>query len=295
MPKWIIYILIVLIIVGLIISIYIIGLNWGDKIKQSLISIIGVGTLTILITTFSLLKETKIENDFLTSMLISNETKLPFRVIYSGDNFFWERQDELGSVSYDLNKDPEFKLDSTGNNKVCSTGLQYLILKYLLNLDSKKIRMQQIGNRLILTNHKPELPSDLTDYSGEFDSELTKIDLYVDSPFKLNQNNYFLPQGTKLRVYNSKDSSKYNIIELYKKNYFKFKIKIRGVGKSRDEIAVPNAEIEKTDVTNFYSYSYNIEMSATFDKITSLSTKSEEYKKWIDYIMKEINNYFSDM
>jgi hypothetical protein len=294
MPTWIIISLIVVTIIGLAVSGYVISLNLSSKILYSTFSILGLGLLSLVITTFSILKEENTETRFLTTILVSSANNLPFSITYTGTENFIERHDEIGIISSYLLKDPNYKMDSTNSNRnLCKASLQYQIIKKILDLNNNTTRVQQHNDKLKLTSRNSIVPKDICECSVKSKKELTKIDRYIASPKKiLAFMPLALPEGAEIKVDNS--TNDYKII-IEKKNYFKFQVVIKVLSRSQENTSVYKELIsEFPKINNYYSVILEVKINSHFEKLTSESNKTKEYKEWLKYLSHEIEEYFSD-
>lgn len=278
-------------VIFFIIALYLIYMNRGDKITQSIIPFIFISAITLFLTNYFQLKEENQNHSFFSTMVISNSRNLPYRVdYYNGTNSYMQRQEAYGLVSYALNEHSGFKNnEETNNNYICISLLQHKILNFLLTGTNNSLRIQKDSGVNILNKREAYFPEDLVNNDKILSYET--VDAYISSasPNRIQRNMILVPKGTEIV-----ESSKYlEEIKVFKKHYFEITIKSKFIHDSTD-----NHKVADVKSFNFedehHTKVLKTEIAVRFNKISSLSKKQDDYKKWVEYLINLIIEELDD-
>ena len=184
------------------------------------------------------------------------------------------------------------------------------LLQYKLILDLHSIHWESIRSEEYFeegfkyfsqTKHKAFKFSESENVFGEVRAQLSQLRFHQSAInlFKHENGRFLLPKGTKVLITKPKDenSTQRGKINLSKKNFFDIEFTIKKVGKGR-EVALPAGVellIKKETANNFVTYSFMIDIIANFEKLTALNPKTEEYKKWVAWLFKQLDEIYSPL
>jgi hypothetical protein len=160
--------------------------------------------------------------------------------------------------------------------------VSFLLFVVIINL---------LGRRDIIPNQCPrklEPPQDFV--KSEKILNYKTADAYIQSPVhKIERKMIFLPEGAEVIV-----SSKFlEEIKIRKPNYFEITIKSKLIHNSSENHKL--AGFEGFNLADpFYTKVMKTDISVKFDKISSLSKKQDDYKKWINSMVDLILDELKD-
>lgn len=283
-------------------------LNWSYKVQASLISIILVGTGTILVTIFSGLKNQTITERFVTTVFV-NDTSARFEPfpsekskVYGRTQILRQYSDQAmageknGGIWFDKYPMPSKDEEWFDFNREALTYDLFKVIQVLSASGAVYDFSEGIG---AIGIQKIEMPSDCQPLEfGLIKSDFEKFHgieyegLLSGSTGRMKIN---LPKGTSVKMYSVKEKDHFpvSILEFEKKMYFKITFKVMKI--TEPNLNLPTKLIDPTiDLKKIRSYSYMVEINSDFEKYSSSGDKSAQYVNWASSIFAVIKQRYDD-
>lgn len=294
-------------------TIWLIALNWSDKVYGPLLSLLFVGALTTFITVYLSLKESNDEVVFTTSVVMNTEDQLPFFIIPDPKNLkITKRFSNLSSLGRPARNNDGMKsivierpINYEETSKFCGELLQYKIIRDIYDLQKRKSGMSEsIGenNRVIKTEvFVPYKLTETTIIDGKNIYQTISKNRFANSDmeqFDWENTSYPFPKNTSLEfdyVHSSESTGvmKHKIL-LKNPNFFNIEITIEPMISSGLPSLPEGLQLSMEEVQKSITYNFEITMKAKFEKWTSGNWRTDEYKEWAKRLFSGIRNNLSD-
>mgnify|MGYP001585908178 FL=1 len=294
-------------------TIILVRLNYNQDVQAKIISGLLIGVATVFITVYFPLTETKIEKVFTTSIVIDEQEHLPIFVIPHNSS---QRVNDRLSKIYNLSNPSigsgsETKLIIQKPNNFGET-IRFLqeLIQYKLISDLADVQRviwsissdnTSEGTRTRANFNQPVKPSDLGKLEGKevlkilADNQFSKGQLEI---WKWGNGDLPVPQSTKLTIEHIPSSEKTGVekhkVILIKPNYFKIEMIIEPMVGSGTGVLPEGLVIDHEIAKRSQTYHFSVTMMAVFDRITSGSPKTIEYKRWAEWLFDVIERVNSD-
>jgi len=310
MLKTIIVISLIGIILLLGATVTLVFLNLNQEILAKVVVGVLIGIVTVFTMIFFSLEENSVEKKFSTMVLFNQEEKLPANVL-NVTKFAPDAQliAALGRSTKDgIKPDITKSINEQESIRYLEELIQYKLIRDIATIQKTewKVGIYKTPQDITMKTAISSLvrPSDLIEVNGEKVLEAFSKNSFSkgDRQFWLHKDplpaaniTLLLPRGTEIVVDDLRSPEgkvdKERII-LSKKNYFRIEILIElligGVPIPKD-IILPESEKGKCR-----QYLFVVSMKADFDRITSKSPLSVEYRKWAEWLFKEIEEINSN-
>lgn len=284
MFKLLIYLSSTSLIILIIVTAILVKMNWSEKLLSPLLSIALVGTVTTFITVLIMLKESTIEKDLSTVIVIDERTNLPPFISYSDTN---EQNNRLSGYNTLANpievlngkQTAYFETPKNFEETIgfCEELLQYKLFKDIVEMQTPKIATTQGLAGVSSTVYKPfKLTTGKNIPLKEYSIELDPIRFSKKARERFNWDHiYFkLPAGTNVsfeKIPSSETSGveKHKII-LQKLYFFKIEITIETFGATGLNSVPLGLQIEPVEaIKTCKTYFFLISLKATFERFTA--------------------------
>lgn len=279
-------------------------LNWSYKVQASLISIALVGTGTVLVTIFSGLKDQRVIERFVSTVIV-NDTTVRFAAfpdekskIYGRSQMLNQYADQStvgekdGSLVFD--KYPKLTNDDEWYD-FNREAFAYDLLKYIGVLSSSGAAYDFSSGIANIGIQKIDLPTDckLVNYK----SIESKFEKFHGIEFErasgwLNVN---VPAKTEIKMYSIKEKGHFpvSVLEFNKNLYFQIAFKVTRITDPNTNLPekLLNPDIETTKLR---AYSYSIEMVGEFSKYSSSGDKSSQYALWCNSLFAAVKQRYDN-
>ena len=300
MYRIIFYLVVICLVLLISITIFLVILNWNDKVKNTLLPILLIGTATTLATVLLLLRDSKSESSIVTSIVYNVDDKyipnIPFDEKIDNSKKLQDIIASTGINKITFKDKPLIIYDTPKNINEIQNLLKELILyqnlKLIADIQYHQIGVSQYTWGVDTFIHEPIKVKGLVHYKGtEFLDELNKF-RFLKNPsekFGWERKSIKLPKGTKIIF--DKDNSK---LILKKNYYFEFEIMVKPFGSTGKGNIPATLKIPKEIKDKCSTFTFQLNFKVNYDKLTAGNWKKEEYEKWIDWIIEQISNQFSD-
>jgi hypothetical protein len=274
----------------LVATVYLVAVNWSDDMYPRVVSALGAGALTLLVTVLATLKNSREELKFTTTVLFDNSTRrLPIL-----------RPDPAHGFSITLERLNDLATATAGQSAPQTPDEVFVflgeLLQYRLLVDLRDI--QRTGTSVGVMVGSPSLEvrpaQPIVTTSDRIEVAPSEIVGYSSNRFSKSETAEFgwqtmggvrVPRGTSIHLSQRTGPTKHTI-ELLKRNYFKFEISIEGIsggppGRLPQGLLLPGS--------NASAYIYDVAMTAEFEKLTAGNWRTAEYKRWVGWLMSEIS------
>jgi hypothetical protein len=275
---------------------YLVWMNWSEQLYGPLFSVLLAATITLLLAVLATLKSTSEESKFPTSIVFDDAIHKP-PIIFPdiGSTEAINRMNALGAVASQEKSTPN-TLDEIFI--YCGEIIQYKLLTDIRDLGRLGTGISQsVGsNTLRILSAEPivklqdqiELPpSQIKGYDlNRFaDTQIAKFGWEMFGGVRV-------PEGTKIElkyIPSSKDTGPdKHVIQLTKKNYFDLEITISAFGGGAPGNLPPGISLQPDVAKHSTTYVYDINMRAQFEKLTAGNWRTEHYKKWVNWLMTQV-------
>jgi hypothetical protein len=315
MAKFIIFsALIGILLLGLA-TIGLVFLNWSDKVWNPLLSLLFVGTITTFVTVLVILKESKEEAAFTTSIVVDEDEHLPLFVFPQPQNLELSlRLSDLATLSRPVIQDGDKTVMTVSRPtnheetvRFCGELLQYkaiLLIKEILSTVWSSSQTTR-ADGTISVNSKvfiQKKPSDLTNVPGQQLWPTVKKNRFSEGLMQqvhwgMEVSFYPLPRGTSLSISHLPPSEKTgvekHIVVLEKPYFFTIKIIIEPIGVASLSSLPEGLGIAPEKAKRCRTYIYAVKLEAKFEKYTAGNWRTEEYKNWVKWMFTEIQERLS--
>lgn len=143
-------------------------------------------------------------------------------------------------------------------------------------------------------------PFELTSRDNLFQSakaELSKLRFADDhtSIFNFEDGRFELPDSTEFSIISPKHDNQHGVIKLAKKNFFDIQFSVKMADNPQEGILPEGVRLAiqpDTPKEKFVTYPCFIKVQAHFNKLTALSPKTDEYKKWVEWLLAEFGEEY---
>lgn len=276
-----------------IIGTYLLCLNWSPKVIAPIAVIFLGGLLSSVITTLFILEESTIKSSFPVYIVVDRQNNIPPLAFFNSKNSDTTRRLlDFGSLA--LSIEPSGRPSSSNFDEVssfCRELLQFKIVKEIDEVQRRAFSQELKAGRLRSTIHSPIALSDETFLDGKSLRPILTSNRFANSP---SQELFYefarlkLPKGTILRLNPGQ-------VILEKSRFFLVNIKIQTLGTMGPGRAFPEAiDVKFEDQQKYQTFTFAVHLTATFDKLTAQNKRTEEYKKWVEWLFNEIRNELAD-
>lgn len=268
-----------------------------------------VGTATTLVTVYVPLKETNVEETFSTSVVFdtiqgSTPMIMPDQNNLKTSNRLAELF-RLGNPIKNVNGHgvSTLKRPEAGEDPFSYGGelLQYQLFHSIVRIQKgiKKSGMS-FGNSFAIVTKALRLP-DPKDYGGTLLSAIVAGNRFSDSymeEFEWKNAHVSFPQKTNVRFLHRSPamtgSTETFIVRLQKPRYFTIDFSIDPLPSTGPGIFPSGITLSPELAAHCQTYNFQITMRATFNKITSGNSKTEEYKNWASQLFSGLREDLAD-
>lgn len=289
-------------------TITLVVLNWSEKTLAPVLSILLVGTTTILATVLVSLKASTIESAFTTSVVLDTNEGLPPIIIPDASNPRVSARlmefNRLGrpAVNRDEKTTITIQRPTNEDDRFRFTGelLQYRLLHIIGQLQRGGSKVGQMFGASIAAVKKPIQISTLEDYPGT-----TFLDVIVSNRFSNSDMERFfwehihipLPRNTKVSLVHVPTSSvgpEKFIVQLKKPLFFDIQFVIQPMGATGLGILPAGLTLQPDVAARCQTYQMQVTMQAEFEKITAGNSQTQEYKDWANWLYSGVKENLED-
>lgn len=292
-------------------TLYLVSLNWSEKLYGPIVSILLGGTVTSLIAVIVVLKESVSETHWTSSILFDERNGYP-PMCLPPDGPMQERQNSYASLMMPMSMQDGKTLTlappakSPAEMDVAGAELiQYMILS---NIWTGSRGGSRLGFRHgVLEKPKisrPYKPSDIQKVLGtDASRSIKKSNRYFEAPMEkmkwdLDVAYLNLPEGTSFRLEHMPSSpetgAERRIVIIEKPRYFEIAISIVPMGSLSPGAVYEGFNVKPEDIKHVRTMPYEIEVKATFHKYTAGNWRTEEYKKWTEWLTAYLKEALAD-
>jgi hypothetical protein len=279
-------------------------LNWNDEVRSRVYSIILGGTGALLLAILSALKPSSFQKAFV--------APVPFNVAAGGPPLTGggqnPRWDELAMLARPaISKNGQTVITVSPPTTLaeqftfCEELVQYEVVKKIRDLSKggrPKISITAKGAEGILTP-KMELPSAVEIPGNSYSPEISKNRFSNSSSeqFYWNVAVFVLPPGTKMTLDHIPTSpgtgAEKFIVRLQKQMFFTFEISIEPLPSSGPGAPPASLELPQEVKQGTQTFFYQVTTRAQFERLTSGSKESGEYRAWLEWLAARLQEQMS--
>jgi hypothetical protein len=292
-------------------TIALVVLNWGEKTRAPVYSILVVGTATMLAAVMVSLKESTVESVFSTSIVLDTAEGAPPLILPDPNNLkLSSRLSEFARIGRPaINRDGKTiitiqKPSNEGERfTFCGELLQYRLFQIIEKLQRGGwIAGQQFGASFSSVT-KPLKLSNAEDYpaAGRTILEIVSANRFSNSDmeqFFWRNRRVRLPKGTKVDFIHVASSpatgtEKY-IIRLQKPLFFSIEFEVAPLLGTGIGVPPKGLLLAPELVARWETYQFQVTMRAVFEKITAGNWQTQEYKDWANSLFTGVRDDLAD-
>ncbi len=281
--------------------------NPSPKVVTPLVAAVAA-IITVFLSTYFLLKETKIESSFPVSIVINREEKLPER-FFGQPNSKQSRRDiaTLARPVAEMGINPPLAIEIPKNDdEIIRFSLELLAYKIFKNIEHFQRREWQSGidigkgggfsevyNRIELTKK--------TIYSGAELMNIESINKFSHDSTDMRKlsGKLIVPKGTKIEFKamsaSVKAGPKQYFLILNNRPFFTIIFTIESMGSYYPGVPQDVSQgLSLEEIRKFQTFNYKVKMQAIFHSLTSENPIIEEYKNWTHWIFEEMKKDMSE-
>jgi hypothetical protein len=291
-------------------TVVLVFLNWSERTLAPVLSILVVGTATMLAAVLVGLKSSSIESAFATSVVLDTATGAPpFLTVDANKPEVSDRLSDflrLGRPA--INQDGKTvvtvqKPDSDSQRfTFCGELIQYYIVRTIQRLQKggwKAGMIQGISTAKVTT---PMKLSKIHDYPGEIFLSVVAANRFSNSDmeqFEWKHVHFFLPKDTQIKLIHTtaspSDGVEKFIVRLEKPRFFVIDFLVEPlIGTWPGILPKGVSAAAGTVAANNQTYQFKVTMQAKFERITAGNEQTQEYKDWANWLFSNLEERIGD-
>jgi hypothetical protein len=268
-------------------TIWLAWLNRSEKIYVPLATALVVGTVTGFVSIFSSLQATSTSETLVTSIIVDPKTRTPVLVIpaETANQGSYQRQSDIA-----LRMSAVQEGGTTASMEQLLEALHYDVLRTLSQIGVGSSFGSFLGSAFAGVSQQPPT-ADLIPYPREALSLLLKGTRFSESPmesFWWSDRSIRVPRGTDVKWTHQPSSPTTGVdrrgLLLVKPNFFRVEIEMKPIGIA-DGTPYP---IHKDFNGPFATFHASVTISSSFEKLTSGSVRSGEYRQWVKWLGEQL-------
>jgi len=291
------------------VTIVLVLLNRSEKVLAPVLSILLVGTAATLAAVLAILKESKKEASFVTSVVLDTVAGAPaFITSDQGDPKLTQRFSDLfllGRPAVRRNGDAIITIAKPNTEDesftYCQELLQYHVFHTIEKLQRGGWRVVQTGRNVKATVSVPMKLSRVEDYPGRKFLPIVASNRFSNSDGERiwwEHGHFPLPKNATVSLIHQSSSpstgTEKHVIRFEKPLFFQIDFAIEPLGATGEGVLPEGLHVNVETTAHWRTYPFQVTLRATFDKITACNWQTEEYKSWADWLFSGLRESLAD-
>jgi hypothetical protein len=288
-------------------------LNWSPKVWAPLLSAFAVGLVTVIIAIFANLKDTDIQRDFASSVVIDQQTRLAVFYVPTGPATPSEKRlmflSRLAQPILQKDGKPveQFKGPENDDEIFPYYGelLQYYLLKELGEIQRRQFSYSQTTAGVITELNLPPQIDDLVKIAGsELRHELAKVRFASNEyeRFQWETGYVPVPQGTTISLDHQRQLGQVeqHLVRMSKTTLlgtvemFSLGFSVQPIGMTGPGQVPTSISIQPPQRNDCRTVTYRIRLRAHFGKLTSSNESIDAYQRWAQWLFENLESELQD-
>jgi hypothetical protein len=284
-------------------------LNWSERTLTPVLSIVIVGTATMLAAVLVSLKQSTSEDIFTTSVVLDATQGMPAFVNPEGsDPKVYKRLRDLitlGRPFVEKDGKPTITVNKpNGDNEefaFCGELLQYQILLTINKLQRGSWTFGMGDGVSFAQVSKPMKLSRTEDYPGKIFLPVVASNRFSNSSqqrFFWEHGHFPLPKNTSISLIHQAAvltrSPEKHIVKLKKPMFFTIDFTVEPIGGTNVGLLPKGVSVPEDLASRSKTYHFKITIQATFERITAGNEQTQEYKDWVNWLAANLRESVGD-
>ena len=287
-------------------TIWLVVLNWSQKLYGPLVSIALGGLVTVLITVVALLREERIQDTFATALAFDASTNsLPLVTPDLGSPSVAFRLSEMSMLAAKVPvREPQSSVQTLRDDdlfRYCGELLQYQIVRSLQRFQAGGWVSTQLGAEASAEIRHPARISRTSEYQGEEILRILGGNRFAQSGserFLWQHSRLRLPQATRLTLEyvpsSPETGPERHTVRLVKSGFFEVTFEVTPIIATGTGVLPAGLVLPADQRSHIRTFQYEVRMSADFYRLTAGNWQTEELKNWARWLFSEVKKSLGD-
>jgi hypothetical protein len=291
-------------------TVILVVLNWSERTLAPVLSILVVGTATMLAAVLVGLKPSTIESAFTTSVVIDTVSGTPpFLTVDPNKPEVMDRFSDflrMGQPAINQDGNTVITIQRPKNDgerfTFCGELIQYYLVRTIQRLQKGGWKAGMVNGVSTAKVTTPMRLSKIQDYPGEIFLSIVATNRFSNSDMEhleWKHVHFFLPKDTQLKLIHTasslSDGVEKFIVRLEKPRFFVIDFVVEPLLGTGSGILPKGVSAASGTVTeNNQTYQYKVTMLAKFEWITAGNQQTQEYKDWANWLFSGLQERIGD-
>ena len=284
--------------------------NWSERTLAPVLSILVVGTATMLAAVLVGLKPSTIESAFTTSVVLDTVAGTPpFLTVDPNKPEVMDRFSDflrIGQPAVNQNGKTVVTIQQPKNEAerftFCGELIQYYLVRSIQRLQKGGWKAGMVNGISTAKVTTPMKLSKIQDYPGEIFLNIVATNRFSNSDmerFDWKSVHFFLPRDTQVKLIHTPSSPSDGVekflVRLEKPRFFVIDFTVEPLlGTGSGVLPKGVSAASGTVAANNQTYQYKVTMLAKFEWITAGNQQTQEYKDWANWLFSNLQERIGD-